>query len=89
MIVLTFKRSLSQITYFLRGKLFFPQNSTILLLYANTRIGNKREYRISPEIVSRVACAVLWKKQLLTEISCLAQTKLESKHNHLLSTPQF
>ncbi len=51
MIVLTFQRSLNQITYF-REKLFFAQNSKMMLLYAN-----KREHRISPEIVSQLACA--------------------------------
>ncbi len=33
--------------------------------------------------------AVLWKAQLLTEISSLAQTNLETKYNHPLPTPQF
>ncbi len=33
--------------------------------------------------------AVLWKKQLLTEISSLAQTTLETKYNRSLPTPQF
>ncbi len=55
MIVLTFKCSLSQITYF-REKLFFPQNRKMLLLGAN-----KREYRISPEIMSQLACAATTK----------------------------
>ncbi len=55
MIVLTFKRSLSQIAYF-REKLFSPQNSKMLLLCVN-----KREYRISPEIVSQLACAATTK----------------------------
>ncbi len=55
MIVLNFKRSLSQITYF-NEKLFFPQNSKILLLGAS-----KREYRISPEMVGQLACATTTK----------------------------
>ncbi len=55
MIVLTFQRSLSQITYFCE-KLFFPQNRKMMLLCAN-----KREYRISPEIVSQLACAAITK----------------------------
>ncbi len=55
MIVLTFKRSLSQIPYF-HEKLFFPQNSKMKLLCANNR-----EYRISPEIVSQLACAATTK----------------------------
>ncbi len=33
--------------------------------------------------------AVLWKKQLLTEISSLAQTTLETKNNRPLPTSQF
>ncbi len=33
--------------------------------------------------------SVLWKKQILTEISSLAQTTLETKYNRPLPTPQF
>ncbi len=33
--------------------------------------------------------AVVWKKQILTEISSLAQTTLETKYNRPLPTPQF
>ncbi len=55
MIVLTFQRSLSHITYFCE-KLFFPQHRKMMLLCAN-----KREYRISPEIVSQLSCAAIAK----------------------------
>ncbi len=57
MIVLTFKRSLSQITFLISVRsYFFPQNRKMLLLCAN-----KHEYRISPEIASQLACAAITK----------------------------
>ncbi len=55
--ILTFQRSLSQITYFCEN-LFFPQNSKITLICTH-----KREYRISVEIMTQFVSAATKKSK--------------------------